>query len=179
MAGLRLNLAPITPAQLRRLHILWRRWRRGARLPEERDRELRHAYIEMVTRGRARATNELTAAEAAQVIRRLERATKRKRRRTAAYAYVLGTAGRQGYEEHPDVAATPAAFRLLDQHAAALGMTRARLDHFIAAHYAGVGLRRRVDIRTMADLNRVLWGLKALLRRRPARPIRDKEGRAA
>lgn len=176
MAAVRLNLAPMTPAQLRRLQLLWHRWMRGAGLSEDRDRRLRHAYIEIVTRGRARATNELTATDAAQVIRRLERATKKKRQRAAACAYVLGTAGRQGYDEHPEVAATPAAFRLLDQHAAALGMTRERLDHFIAAHYSGVGLRGRADLRTMADLNRVLWGLKALLRRRPAQ---DKKQRAA
>lgn len=173
---MRINLSPITPAQLRRLQMLWRRCTRGSHLSEERDRELRHAYIEIVTRGRARATNELTAADAARVIRRLERATRRPRQ--AAYAYVAGTAGRRGYDEHREVKASPAAFRLLDRHAAALGMTARQLDRFIARHYASRGLRRRADIHTLADLNRVLWGLKALLRRRP-RAASPEKARAA
>lgn len=167
MAPVRLNLALMTPAQLRRLQMLWHRWMGRRRLPEARDRELRHAYIEIVTRGRVRETKELTGADATLVIRRLERATRR--RGAVAFDYVAGTAGRHGYDEHREVSPPPAAWRSLDQAAAALGMAPARLDHFIAAHYAGVGLRRRQDIRTLADLNRVLWGLKALLRRRPLR----------
>lgn len=177
MAAVRLNFAPMTPVQLRRLQTLWHRWMGSRRLPEERDRELRHAFIEIVTRGRARETNQLTTADAALVIRQLERATRR--RRAAAFDYVTGTAGRHGYEEHREVAPTPAAWRLLEQHAAALGMTAKRLDHFIAAHYAGAGLRCRQDLRTMANLNRVLWGLKALLRRRPAAASRWQKPRAA
>ena len=176
MAAVRLNLAPITPAQLRRLQLLWRRWMGRLRLPEARDRELRHTYIEIITRGRARETKDLTGADAALVIRRLERATQR--RRAAGLDYLAGTAGRRGYDEHREVAPTPAAWRLLDQHAATLGMTPTRLDHFIAAHYAGIGLRRRQDIRTLADLNRVLWGLKALWRRRPS-PLSRAEPRDA
>ncbi|MGH9804673.1 MAG: hypothetical protein ACRD4D_05835 [Candidatus Acidiferrales bacterium] len=136
----------------------------GFQATRERDRELRHAYIEIVTRGRARETNQLTAADAALVVRRLLRATRRRRR--TAYDYVLGTAGRRGFDDHPEVLVTPAALQLLDRSAAAVGMTRASLDRFIARHYAGVGLRRRSDIRTVADLNRVLWGLRALERRR-------------
>ena len=61
--------------------------------------------------------------------------------------------------------------------AKALGMSRQRLEEFIRSHYAGVGLRSLTDLRTMADLNRVLWGLKAILRRRPRG--RQTEKRAA
>jgi hypothetical protein len=50
--------------------------------------------------------------------------------------------------------------------AKALGMERLALERFIRRHYAGVGLRSLADLRTMADLNRVLWGLKAVARRR-------------
>ena len=42
----------------------------------------------------------------------------------------------------------------------------ADLDKFVQKRYAGVGLRGLSDLHTMADLNRVLWGLKAILRRR-------------
>ena len=170
--GVLLRQTALTPRQRRRLQLLWRRWMKGfpvvrLRSPQasrERDRELRHAYIEILTRGRARETNKLTAADAALVIRRLLRATRRARR--TAYDFVLGTAGRRGFEEYPEVLVTPLALRLLDETATAVGMNAAALERFISGHYAGVGLRRRGDIRTMADLNRVLWGLRALLRRR-------------
>ena len=49
-------------------------------------------------------------------------------------------------------------------------MDRAQLDLFIAAHYSRFGLHSIADLRTMADLNRVLWGLKAILRRGPRHP---------
>lgn len=158
--------APMTAAQRRRLQMLWHRWVDTLHLMKERDRELRHAYIKVVTRGRACKTNQLTAADAALVVRRLKRALRAAR--GAAYNYVLGTAGRHEYEEHPEVFVAPYALRLLDRYAAALQMTPAALDRFITARYAGVGLRSRRDLRTVADLNRVLWGLKALVRRRRA-----------
>lgn len=161
-------LPPMTAAQRRRLQMLWHRWMDTLHLMKERDRELRHAYIQIVTRGRAWETNQLTIADAALVIRRLKRALRATR--VAAYNYVLGTAGRQEYEEHGEVVAAPFALRLLHRYAEALAMTPAALNRFIAAHYAGAGLKSQRDLRTMADLNRVLWGLKALLRRRAEAP---------
>lgn len=173
MMGVLRRLPAMTPQQRRRLQLLWRRWMKDFQSSRERDRELRHAYIELVTRGHARETNQLTSADASLVIRRLLRATRRPRR--TAYNYVVGTAGRRGFEEHREVLVTPPALRLLDRTAAAVGMSPAALDHFISAHYAGAGLSRRGDLRTMADLNRVLWGLRALLRRSAAeRPTRQR-----
>ncbi len=171
MVRVAINLAPgsLTRAQLRRLQTLWHRWMRPLKLDRERDQQLRHAYVEILTRGRARTTTELSRMDAAYVIRRLERVAGRRRYRSRTLAYVAGTAGREGYEAHPEILAMPADFRLLDYHAAQLGMSRVQLDHFIAAHYGRLGLHRRSDIRRLADLNRVLWGLKALLRRRAER----------
>lgn len=168
MVAIMPKLAPnsITPQQLRRLQTLWHRWMAPLELDRERDRRLRHAYIEIVTRGRARATRALSEADADLVIRRLARVVGGRVYRSRALAYVAGTAGRHEFAAHAEVRATPEALCLLDRHAARLGMTPARLDHFIAAHYGQLGLRRRSDLGTMADLNRVLWGLKALWRRR-------------
>ena len=166
-----INLAPgsLTRAQLKRLQTLWHRWMAPLKLDHEQDQQLRHAYIEILTRRRTRTTNEWSRMDAAYVIRRLERVAGRRRYPSRALAYVAGTAGREGYDAHPEILATPADFRLLDFHAAQLGMTRVQFDHFIAAHYGRLGLHRRSDIRALADLNRVLWGLKALLRRRAER----------
>jgi hypothetical protein len=167
----------MTPRQRRRLQLLWRRWMKGLATTRERDRALRHAYIEIVTRGRARETNQLTAADAALAIRRLVRATRRPRR--TAYNYILGTAGRRGFGEYPEVRVTPPALGLLERTAGLAGLSPASLDRFIARHYAGVGLRRRSDIHTMADLNRVLWGLRGMLRRRGVAKLRERTQKRA
>jgi hypothetical protein len=59
-------------------------------------------------------------------------------------------------------------------------MDRNDVDRFIRRHYAGVGLRGVADLRTMADLNRVLWGLKAMLRNRnKLMPLPNPQRRAA
>lgn len=153
---------PIRPAQLRRLQAVWHQWTSRLHLSHAADRELRHYFVERFSSGRARETLELTRGDAALVIAWLERLSRDARRNRVA-----GTAGRRGYPEHRRMRPTPAAWRALWAHAAALGMTRRQLDRFIVRHYAGVGLRGVRDIRSMADLNRVLWGLKAMLRRTP------------
>jgi hypothetical protein len=158
------NPFAITPVQLRRLHALWRRWTVSLRLPRERDTALRHYYIELFSAGRARQSNHLSCADAARVTDWLENLL---RRREARFNRAAGTAGRDGYPERRRVRPTPSAWRALWGCAAALGMDRARLDAFIRKRYAGAGLHSVADLRSMADLNRVLWGLKAMLRRGP------------
>jgi hypothetical protein len=153
----------ISLAQLRRLHLLWRRWAGHLRLEEERDRALRHYYVELLTAGRARETAALTRADARLVIAALDRLVRRTGRDVRIAA---GTAGRRGFAEQSRVRPNAAAWRTLWATARALGMDRASLDAFIAARYRRFDLRGTDDLRTMADLNRVLWGLKAMLRRR-------------
>lgn len=157
------NSERISLAQLRRLHLLWRRWADRLGLDEERDRALRHYYVELLTAGRARETAALTRADARLVIAALDRLVRRSGHDVRIAA---GTAGRRGFAERSRVRPNAAAWRALWGTARALGMDRASLDAFIAARYRRFDLRGTDDIRTMADLNRVLWGLKAMLRRR-------------
>jgi len=163
---------------LRRLQTLWHRWTDKLKLPAKQDRTLRHYYVERFSGGRAHETKQLTRGDAERVIRRLARLV-----RAAALKRNLaaGTAGRRGYPEQRRVRPDDAAWRALWACAAALGMNRARLDQFICSHYATVGLHGVREIRTMADLNRVLWGLKAMLRRGPTPKLapRPAEKRAA
>ncbi len=170
--------APISPGQLRRLHGLWHQWRRHVALTPEADRRLRHYYVQLFSEGRAKETVELTRADAARVISWLEQLVRHAPREEKQAA---GTAGRHGFPERRRVRPNAAAWRTLWALARALGMDRPRLEHFIRDHYAGVGLRGLADLRTMADLNRVLWGLKAMLRRGPRgkRAARGIEKRAA
>ncbi|MBI3933551.1 MAG: hypothetical protein HY316_02595 [Acidobacteria bacterium] len=152
---------PIQPKQLRRLHALWHRWTGRLKLSPEADRQLRHYYIWLLTQYQCAETKALTEAEAALVIEWLARLV---RQTEASQNYVAGTAGRQGYPERRRVPPSPAAWRALWGCAAELHMERSDLDHFIRRHYAGAGLGGLADLHTMADLNRVLWGLKAMLR---------------
>ena len=155
---------PIQPKQLRRLQALWRRWGGSLGLLPEADRQLRHYYIQLLTKGRANKTLELGGTDADQVIQWLR---DRVRHAEVAQNYAAGTAGRRGYLDYPEVQPGVAAWSALWGSAKALGMERPDLERFIRRHYAGVGLRSLADLRTMADLNRVLWGLKAMARRRP------------
>lgn len=157
------NAGPMQPKQLRRLQALWRRWGGSLGLVPEADRRLRHYYIEIITRGRAGKTMDLGEADAALVIEWLR---SRVRQAEVAQNYAAGTAGRRGYPEHRKLAPTEAAWSALWGCARSLGMERPALEHFIRKHYGRFGLRGLTDLRTMADLNRVLWGLKALARRR-------------
>lgn len=166
---------PISQAQLRRLQALWHGWTAGLRLGPEADRRLRHYYVELFSGGHASETKQLTRADAARVISQLERLAGRSR---AALNRAAGTAGRRGFPERRRIRANSAAWRALWGMATALGMNRLRLDEFIRRHYARLGLHGLRDLQRMADLNRVLWGLKAMLRRRAGakrRPPHDEK----
>ena len=160
-------VAPLTPAQLGRLQARWRAWTVRLTLPPDADQKLRHYFVQLFSGNRARQTRQLTREDAARVIRWLERLT---RRATPQMNQAAGTAGRHGFPERRRVAPDAAAWRALWGVARALRMNRAQLDLFIAAHYSRFGLHSAADLRTMADLNRVLWGLKAILRRGPRHP---------
>jgi hypothetical protein len=153
----------IQPKQLRRLHALWRRWTGKLGLQREADRQLRHYYIQVFTQGRASETLELGEADTARVIQWLRNLV---RRAEFPQHRAAGTAGRRGFPEQRQVEPNSTAWGALWSCAQTLGMGRPDLDRFIRRHYARVGLQGLADLRTMADLNRVLWGLKAMARRR-------------
>jgi hypothetical protein len=176
MATLIVPAGSLRRDQLRRLHALWHRWTRSLELSREADRELRHYYVERFTGGRAGETLALTEADAALVIRWLARLVERRSRRVRQAA---GTAGRHGFPEQARVAPDASAWRALWGAAARLGMGREKLEKFIHGHYGGIGLRSLEDLRTMAALNRVLWGLKAMLRRRSAKGESERTRRRA
>ncbi len=156
---------PINRKQLQRLHGLWHRWAGRLALSPEGDRRLRHYYVALFTNGRAHETRALAERDAVLVIEGL---AKLAHQAEACANQAAGTAGRQGYPEWAYMAPSAAAWRALWACTSELGMTRAALESFVRRHYSQVGLNGLEDLRSMADLNRVLWGLKAILRRRQA-----------
>lgn len=155
---------PISRAQLRRLQVLWRRWAGHLGLSRDADRDLRHYFVERFTEGRAKTTSALTSVDAAHVIAELEQLTGSA---PVENKFAEGTAGRHDFPEQREVPASGVAWAALWACARELHMGRADLDLFIRQHYLSKGLRGLADIHSMADLNRVLWGLKAILRRGP------------
>lgn len=162
----------ITPAQLRAVHGLWRRWVKKLNLTRAQDGELRHYYISLISNGRAVQSNQLTKMDAMYVISWLERLSGV---RSQELDRAAGTAGKRGYAERRRIRPDAAAWRALWACTRALGWDRAALEHFIQRHYNSLGLARLDDLRTMADVNRVLWGLKAILRRRPEQTVAKKK----
>lgn len=155
---------PISPVQLRRLHALWREWTAKLQLTANQNQNLRHYYVTLFSHGRAATSKSLTRSDAASVIEWLERLTSAAAplQREAA-----GTAGRHGFPERRRIPPNASAWGALWACVNELGWDRAVLENFIRAHYGSAGLFGLNDLRSMADLNRVLWGVKAVLRRRP------------
>ena len=152
----------INPSQLRALQVLWRLWTWNLKLAIPQTQRLRHYYVALWTAGRARQTRQLTQGDAGKVISWLQRLAGGDRTKLNLAA---GTAGRHGFPERRRVRPNVAAWRALWQCARALEMDRFRLERFIREHYGARGLMGLDDLHTMADLNRVLWGMKAILRR--------------
>lgn len=163
---------PLNPRQLAYIQSLWaRRMRTAGIAGGDEARELRHTYIREVTSGRAAATNELTFADAMRVIRSLiddqaGRPTIADRERAQA----AGTHGRRGSRSRQLVMASPEHVNLLIGYAYRLGWTRERLDAFIGRQ---LGAGRRVQ--TVGDCNKVLWGLKSMVRRSAAAVAKEEE----
>lgn len=130
-------------------------------LDRDESRALRHQYIGELTAGRAAGAAELSFADAKRVIQRLIS----DQGGAAAIAdagagHAAGTHGRRGHHDGRQQAMIGAPqTALLATLLGRLGWDRGRLDAFIERQ---LGTGRRM--RTMADFNRVVWGLKSLIR---------------
>lgn len=155
-------VAKATHRQLAYIHLLWRDRMRLVGLdghPES--RELRHAFVRTVTAGRAQETRQLTAADAAVVIERLltEKCAPL-HIEDEDMAQAAGTHGRRSYQRNGDLPAGPPQWHLISTLQEKLGWDHHSLGNFI--HHQ-LGPNRHIE--TMAECNRVIWGMKSLLRR--------------
>lgn len=155
----------ITGKQMKRLQTLWGLFCRQANL-DAKDRAARLEWGADAIGRQVSSFGELTVNEANIAIDAIQKhlppqLLKRKRpSRRTAQGY--GTAGRRGREEKEVRLVDAATLELLDRLRAQLGWTRERLDGFLHSKRSPV---RSATIRTLAEANRVIWSLKALLRR--------------
>ena len=158
----------ISPAQLRRLQTLWGLFCRQAQL----DAGDRAARLEWVGKQIGRAIEsfrDLTASEANSAIDTIqnllpsEMVVKTRPRRRLAHAY--GTAGRRGQTTNEIALVDHATLELLNGLLAQVGWTKDHLDSFLRSKRSPV---RSGAIRTLAEANRVIWVLKAMVRRQRA-----------
>jgi len=155
----------ITKLQVVRLQTLWGLLCRRTAI--QNDRAARLAWVSGLV-GRAVASfNELSPSEAERAIGALEaqlpselvtHARPRRRR-----AHELGTAGRRGLQNGSIALPDAKGWARLSSAIAALGWTRERLDAFLRSPSSPTHGRA---IRTLADLNRVHWALKSMLKNR-------------
>ncbi len=154
---------PITKLQLVALQTLWAKKMRLAGIDPASDdsRSMRHEYIRTATAGRAAQTKELNRVDARRVMDLIaadagERRALRIRDREAAHD--AGNHGRRDYHGGALRLIGDGDRELLRRLQAAVGWDQARLDAFIARQLAGR------QMRTVADLNKVVWPLKRMAR---------------
>ena len=167
----------ISKAQLRRLQTLWGMHARHELISNARKERLEWANAELRTRENSRLSlissfKELTGSEASTLISalqlqlgikesRLARSPRRRLDRDQARA--AGTEGRRGSRKSVTVA-TAEDLALIDEQLQLMGWDRARLDAFLRSPSSPLRGRSNPQLRTVADVNKVLWPLKRIAR---------------
>ncbi|MBZ5533062.1 MAG: hypothetical protein LAO20_16655 [Acidobacteriia bacterium] len=162
----------ITRDQLKRLQTLWGQYARRELIVSAREARLTWAS-EQVNRFIA-SFSELTLAEASSLINVLQsgmgiaetRPDARPRRfrsriKDKDQAHDAGTEGRHGKRGKLTIA-TAEDIGMIDAQLSNMGWTRARLDALLASPSSPLGRRSNPQLRTLADVNRVLWALRRI-----------------
>jgi hypothetical protein len=113
--------------------------------------------------------NDLSSGEAAQLIATLKQAlgqpTRRRRPRSREVCQALGTHGRRGHVVEIAMMASPTDLAVIDDLRDQLGWTPEQFEGWLRSRSSPIHARGDLTLRTLADVNRVRWGLLALLRR--------------
>lgn len=161
----------ISSAQLTRLQTLWNQY-----AGHEMVANTRAARLSWATENCKRpitSFSDLTASESSGLINLLQdslgiqesRPAKRQRQRLDRdAAHAAGTEGRRRSSKTVTLA-TAEDLQLLDDQLTAMGWSRVRLDAFLASPSSPSKGRGRSQLRTVGDVNRVLWALKNIQRR--------------
>ena len=162
----------ITRDQIRRLQTLWGQYAR--REMSNVSRADRLVWASEQCKRTILSFNDLTLREASMLINILQGAmgiaetnpAARQRRyrsriKDRDQAHAAGTEGRRGDVRKVSFA-TAEDLAMIDTRLGEMGWSRVRLDAFLASPSSPLGRRSNPQIRTLADVNRVLWALKRI-----------------
>lgn len=165
----------ITSAQLKRLQVLWTQYARREMIKNSREERLHWASIQ--AKRPVFTFNELTLSEASDLINLLQaelgiKETSpagrprrfRSRIKDRDQAHAAGTEGRRGSRGKLTIATTED-LAMIDVQLNELGWTRNRLDAFLQSPSSPLRGRSHPQLRTVGDINRVLWALKRIATR--------------
>jgi hypothetical protein len=168
--------AEISRDQLKRLQTLWSQYARRE-MWEDSSRARRIAWASSVTKRELSSFNDLTGSEASTLINLLQAemgiaetspARAKRRYRSAIkdrdQARAAGTEGRRGSSNSVTMA-TSEDLAMIDAQLTLMDWTRARLDAFLASSSSPLGKRSNPQLRTVADVNRVMWALKRIAKK--------------
>jgi hypothetical protein len=162
----------ISKAQLKRLQTLWSMYARHNLINNSREERLRWSNSELGKNSAIASFRELSSSEASTLINTLQgqlgiresrpaRAPRRRLDRDQAQA--AGTEGRRGSRKNLTLA-TSEDLALIDEQLQLMGWDRARLDAFLRSPSSPLRGRSSIQLRTVADVNRVLWPLRRIAR---------------
>jgi hypothetical protein len=155
----------LSSAQLRRLQTLWGLFCRQSNL-DAMDRVARLSWASDTIGRPISSFKDLSADEAITAIDAMQKhlppelVTRKRPARRVAHAY--GVAGRRGRIETEICMVDSETLRLLDVLVAKLGWTHEQFNGFLRGKSSPV---RSGSIRTLAEANRAIWSIKAMLRR--------------
>lgn len=154
--------------QLVALQTIWSQYaRRSLDVPREHDRNERLRWASENTGREITSFKDLTRDEAAKLIDTLQLSLgnePKNRPRTRAQGRTAGTEGRRGRERQVTLAGQDDIKRIQDA-VQRLGWDTARFEAWLRSPSSPLGKTSNPQIRTVADANRVWWGLKRLLQR--------------
>ena len=167
----------ISRDQLRRLQTLWGQYaRREMWGGNSRERRLRWASEQ--ARREISSFNDLTLSEASDLINLLQgelgiaetspsvRPRRyRSRIKDRDQAHTAGTEGRRGSRDKFTIASAED-LGMIDAQLNEMDWTRSRLDALLRSLSSPLGRRSNPEIRTLADINRVLWALRRIAKQK-------------
>ena len=170
----------ISAAQLTRLQVLWSQYARREMYRDWDRHFIRAERLRWASEQTKRALssfNELTLSEASDLINLLQAemgikesspAVRQRRLRSRIkdrdQAHAAGTEGRRG-SRGTFTLADAEDLSMIDAKLTEMGWTRARLDAFLQSPSSPLRRRSNLQLRTVGDVNKVLWALKRIAER--------------
>lgn len=171
----------ITKDQLKRLQTLWGQYARHELIENTREARLRWANESLLSRptnGLRTFTissfNDLTLVQASRLINSLQsmlgiketspaaaKCRYRSRIKDRDRAHAAGTEGRRCHGKTLTLA-TAEDLEMIARQLTAMGWDRARLDALLRSPSSPLGRRANPQIRTLADVNRIMYALRAI-----------------